>query len=88
MHNIRHSYGKMDPDISKCQTSSVGAVIPGTRSEMYYCGIDYADCRFAMTFGFDLICKHPDNHTFLMPEHEEHEPSPARFPSNCRHLSN
>ena len=67
------SGGKVDPDLSKCRTSSVGAVIPGTRQELYYCRIDEADCRYAMAVGFDYLCKHPDCRVFSIPEDEDPE---------------
>jgi hypothetical protein len=53
----RHT-GSEDPDPGKCQTSRIGAIIPGTAQEMFYCRIDNEDCRFAMPFGFNYICQH------------------------------
>jgi hypothetical protein len=60
--------GTQDPDLAKCQTRRVGALIPGVNREMYYCSIDNAECRFAIPFGFDYLCRHERNHTFTMPE--------------------
>jgi len=84
---LTHSCGKMEPDLTKCRTSSVGAVIPGTHSEMYYCRIDYAECRYAMPFGFDYLCKHPDSRAFLIPEDADPETPPASFRANSKNLS-
>jgi hypothetical protein len=64
--------GTQDPDLTKCRTSGVGAVIPGTTREMFYCRIDNEDCKFAMPFGFDYICKHLNNHQFLTVDDEDH----------------
>jgi hypothetical protein len=76
MQKVRYGYGKMEPDLSKCRTSSVGSAIPGANVDMYYCSIYNADCRYAMPFGFDFICKHPENYTFEEPEDEDSENSP------------
>jgi hypothetical protein len=75
MHKLSRSYEKIDPDLAKCQTSGVGAVIPGTNREMYYCRIDNADCRYAMPVGFDYVCKHPESHAFLISEDADPEMS-------------
>jgi hypothetical protein len=64
---------KIDPDTTKCRTSKVGAVIPGTVQEMYYCGIDNGDCRYAMSLGWDYICKHSDNKNFSCSDSPENE---------------
>lgn len=69
--SARHT-GSQDPDPGNCRTDRVGAVIPGTALEMFYCRIDNEDCRFAMPFGFDYICKHLNNHGFLSSEDEDH----------------
>jgi hypothetical protein len=76
---LKRTGEKVDPDLSKCRTSSVGAVMPGANHEMYYCSIDHADCRYAMPFGFDLICKHQDGHTFVIPEDEDTETPSESF---------
>jgi hypothetical protein len=68
MNEIQDTYGKLEPDLNKCRTSMVEAVIPGTRRQMYYCRIDNADCRYARPFGFDYLCKHPENYAFPNPE--------------------
>jgi hypothetical protein len=59
---------KSEPDTINCRTRRVGAVIPVSGREMYYCGIDNAECRYAMQLGWDYICKHPDNASFCAPE--------------------
>lgn len=79
MHKSTIAKGKNDPDLDKCRTGSVGAVIPGTTREMFYCRIDNEECRFAMPFGFDYICKHLHNHEFLSPEDEDHGKVIAMF---------
>ena len=79
MQKLRRSYGRMDPDRARCRTSSVGAVIPGTKREMYYCGIDEGDCRYAIPVGFDYVCKHPDNHLFLSADEVDPAASPVKF---------
>jgi hypothetical protein len=56
--------GKADPDTHRCRTTSVGASIPGTGRELFYCGTDNTECRYARPFGFDCLCKHPDGHSF------------------------
>jgi hypothetical protein len=72
MHkHIRHK-GNQEPVLENCQTSKVGAVIPGTAQEMFYCRIDNEDCKFAMPFGFDYICNHLNNHEFLTTRDEDH----------------
>lgn len=74
-----HSCGKMEPDLAKCRTSMVGAQIPGSHSEMFYCRIDNADCKYAMPFGFDYLCKHPESLSFLIPEDADPDaPMPRR----------
>lgn len=82
MHKLTRSGGNIDPDLSKCRTSSIGAVIPGTKHEMYYCRIDHADCRYAMSLGFDYLCKHPGNFVFRIPNDADPESSPVSFPSD------
>jgi len=69
--STRHT-GSQDPNPGKCRTDSVGALIPGTAQEMFYCRIDNEECRFAMPFGFDYICRHLNNHGFLASEDEDH----------------
>lgn len=80
MHDHARAYGTKEPDLSKCRTSAVGAVIPGTTSEMYYCRISNAECKYAMPFGYDYLCKHPDNRSFLIPEDADPDswPQPHR----------
>jgi len=68
---LTYSCGIMEPDLTKCKTSRVGTPIPGTDSEMFYCRLDYAECRYAMPFGYDYLCKHPDSLSFLIPEDAE-----------------
>jgi len=63
--------GTQEPDPTNCQTAEIGAVLPGTSREMYYCKIDNADCKFAMPFGFDYICQHLNNHGFSVPNDEK-----------------
>ena len=72
MHKHSSPKEKDLPKMEKCQTRRVGAVIPGTAREMFYCRIDNEDCKFAMPFGFDYICKHLNSHEFLTPEDEDH----------------
>jgi hypothetical protein len=62
---------KTEPDTTKCRTRTVGAVIPGSGREMFYCGIDNGECRYAMQLGWDYVCKHPDNASFCTPEGTE-----------------
>jgi hypothetical protein len=69
--SARHT-GTLDPDVEKCRTGRVGAVIPGTTREMFYCRFDNEDCKFAMPFGFDYICKNLNNHEFPTQEDEDH----------------
>lgn len=71
MHKSRHT-GSQEPELDKCRTGKVGSVIPGTTREMYYCKIDNEDCKFVMPFGFDYICQHLNNHTFIVPLDEDH----------------
>ena len=59
---------KRDPEISRCRTRSVGATLPGTSLEVFYCGLDNADCTYALPIGYDYICKHSDNHAFTIIE--------------------
>ena len=67
------AYGCLEPDIVKCRTSRVGALIPGTSRQMYYCGIDNAFCRYARAFGFDYLCQHVSNDAFEVPEDADSE---------------
>lgn len=67
------SCGNMEPDVNKCRTSIVGAPIPGTRDEMFYCRIYNADCKYALPFGYDYLCKHPESRSFLIPEDADPE---------------
>lgn len=62
---------KTDPDTTTCRTRRAGAVIPVAGTEMYYCGIDKAECRYAMQLGWDYICKHPENANFCRSEGTE-----------------
>ena len=66
MHEQLETYGTQEPDVTKCRTSYVGATIPGTKEEMYYCRLNRAECRYAMAFGYDYLCKHPDSRRFLI----------------------
>ena len=66
MHKTRFYYGTVEPELTRCRTSWVGATIPGTSLDMYYCLNDNADCSYARAFGFDYVCKHADNHTFVV----------------------
>jgi hypothetical protein len=79
MQKIASPDGKRDPALDKCRTRNVGTVIPGSAREMYYCRIDNADCKFAMPFGFDYICKHLNNHEFFTPEDVDHGKVIAMF---------
>jgi hypothetical protein len=72
MHTFARHSGSENPDLGKCQTSRVGSKIPGTGQEMFYCRLDNENCRFAMPFGFDYICRHLNNHRFLVFEAEDH----------------
>ena len=64
MHKSARSTGNQEPDLEKCRTARVGALIPGTAQEMYYCRVENEECKFAMPFGFDYICRHLNNHSF------------------------
>jgi len=66
MQNARYYHGYMDPEVDKCRTRSVGAVIPGTALEMFYCALDNADCRYARSFASDYVCKHSNNSAFAI----------------------
>jgi len=79
MHKSAPHKGAQDPDLDKCRTRRVGSVIPGTAREMFYCRIDNEDCRFAMPFGFDYICKHLNNHQFTTTEDADHGKVIAMF---------
>jgi len=68
MQNSRCRHEKRDPEFARCRTSSVGAVMPGSRKEMFYCIIEDADCRYALSVGFDYVCKHSNSHTFATAE--------------------
>ena len=68
MHKFARQRGSQEPDLEKCRTSGVGALIPGTAEEMCYCRIDNEDCKFAIPFGFDYICQHLNNRDFLVTE--------------------
>jgi len=58
---------KTDPDWTHCRTSSVGALMPGSNKEMFYCSIENADCRYALSIGYDYVCKHSKSHAFAAP---------------------
>jgi hypothetical protein len=79
MRRSDRNLGKQEPDTKKCRTDKVGARIPGTAREMYYCKIDNEDCRFVMPFGFDYICMHLNNHEFYAPPDEDHGKIVAMF---------
>ena len=68
MQNSRCRYENRDPEFARCRTSSVGAVMPGSRKEMFYCSIEDADCRYALSVGFDYVCKHSNSHAFATAE--------------------
>ena len=72
MHKSARHTGSLDPELGKCRTNKVGAAIPGTAHEMFYCRIDNEDCKFATPFGFDYICRHLNKHGFLGQEYEDH----------------
>ena len=77
MQKSGRRHGNMDPELDKCRTRGVGAVMPGTKLEMFYCKIENADCRYAMPFGYDYVCKHSNNFAFAIPE----DHGAAHFPS-------
>ena len=79
MQEYARHRGMQEPDLVKGWTHKVGAIIPGTSREMYYCKIDNEDCRFAMPFGFDYICQHLNNHEFMTPRDEDHGKVIAMF---------
>ena len=79
MHKLASPKGKREPALDKGRNSCIGAVIPGTTREMFYCRIDNADIRFAMPFGFDYICQHLNNHGFLTPKDVDHGKVVAMF---------
>lgn len=64
MQKGRCWYGNVEPELAHCRTTHVGAVIPGTTVDMYYCLLENGDCRYARSFGYDYVCKHVDSHTF------------------------
>lgn len=66
MHKGRCCYGNIEPELAHCRTTQVGAVIPGTDVDMYYCLNENGDCRYARSFGYDYVCKHADNHAFVL----------------------
>lgn len=68
MQNTRCRYEKREPDFAHCRTSSLGTVMPGTKTEMFYCSIDNADCRYALSVGFDYLCRHSNSHAFAVGE--------------------
>jgi hypothetical protein len=73
MHDHSNIYGTLEPDVTKCRTSFVGATIPGTKEEMYYCRLSRGECKYAMAFGYDYLCKHPDSRRFLIREDSDPE---------------
>jgi hypothetical protein len=81
MNKFKSFPEKKEPEVTSCKTIRVGAVIPGTTREMYYCGDDNAECRYVMPIGFDYICKHPDCKSFLDSEKNE----PGTVPVKPRH---
>jgi len=83
------SVGKVEPDIVNCRTSRVGALIPGTSREMYYCGIDNAFCSYARPFGFDYLCNHVNSQAYEVQEDADQEQAWARLPliaNNITHM--
>jgi len=86
MRRLTRSCGTMEPDLAMCRTSGIGTVIPGTDSEMYYCRLNNDDCRYAMSFGFDYLCKHPDNRLFLIPEDADPESFPLCSPEDTKKM--
>lgn len=42
--------------------------MPGSGKEMFYCSIEDADCRYALSVGFDYVCKHSNSHAFATDE--------------------
>jgi len=79
MHKSARHRGTLDPDLDKCRTDRVGAVIPGSAREMFYCRIDNEECKFAMPFGFDYICQHLNNHDFPPSQDDDHGKVIAMF---------
>lgn len=55
---------KKEQQFAGCRTSSVGAVMPGSGRELYYCSLDEAECSYALPVGYDIVCKHPDSELF------------------------
>ena len=41
--------------------------MPGSNKEMFYCSIENADCRYALSIGYDYVCKHSKSHAFAAP---------------------
>lgn len=68
MQNSRCRQEKKNPDFARCRTISVGAVMPGCGIEMFYCDIDYAECRYALQVGYDYLCRHKSNYAFAKTE--------------------
>lgn len=68
MQNAGSRDEKRDPDLAHCRTRSVGAVMPGSGKELFYCSIENADCRYALAIGFDYLCKHGNSHAFALDE--------------------
>jgi len=79
------SLGTLEPELSKCRTSIVGSTIPGTDCEMFYCRIYNADCKYAVPFGYDYLCRHPEGRHFLIPEDADPE-TPVYRRANSRDL--
>lgn len=49
--------------------------MPGSRKEMFYCNMEDPDCRYALSVGYDYLCKHSDNETFV--ERDDQDDTPA-----------
>lgn len=74
MNESARQPGKQEPDLKMCRTGRVGATIPGTTQEMFYCRIYNDRCKYARSFGsVEFLCQHPSNYTF--PPSEEEDPS-------------
>lgn len=64
MQNAGCRHEKKDPELTLCRTNSVGAIMPGSGKELFYCTNETADCRYALPVGFDYLCRHGDSHAF------------------------
>ena len=75
MRNSGCRQEKKDQPFAGCRSRRVGAVMPGSGRELYYCSLDEADCSYALPVGYDIVCRHPDSELF-----EEQQPvtTPSR----------